>query len=63
MRTTIDQIKPAIKGNVISYKPCYFTKEIDEYKILRHALYSHDQGTLERKCRIEGIDRIPFVTM
>lgn len=51
MRTTIDQIKPALKGNVISYKPCYFPKEIDEYKILRHALYSHDQGTLERKCR------------
>jgi hypothetical protein len=63
MRSTINQIKPALKGNVISYKPCYFPKEIDEYKILRHALYSPDEGTLERKCLIEGIDKIPFVTM
>lgn len=35
MTTTIDQIKPAPKGSVVSYKPCY---PEDEYEVLRHVL-------------------------
>ncbi|MGP0128915.1 MAG: hypothetical protein ACTMUB_06520 [cyanobacterium endosymbiont of Rhopalodia musculus] len=43
---------------MVSYELCYLK---DGYEMLRHQLSLYTQGDLERKCRIEGSDRIPFV--
>ncbi|MEA5511695.1 hypothetical protein VB715_18125 [Crocosphaera sp. UHCC 0190] len=56
--TTIDQIPPAAKAEVMIYQPYYHK---DKHKILPYAISLYSQGHLEGQRRIEGGQGIPFV--
>ncbi|GBF79128.1 type IV pilus biogenesis protein EbsA [Aphanothece sacrum] len=56
--STIDQLEPAGKADVVVYQPYYHK---DKHKILPYALTLYGQGYLEGKREIEGSQGIPFV--
>lgn len=56
--TTIDQLEPAQKADIVIYQP-YYNK--DQHQILPYAISLYNQGHLEGKRRIEGTEGIPFV--
>jgi hypothetical protein len=56
--TTIEQIQPAAKAEVMMYQPYYHK---DKHKILPYAISLYSEGNLEGKRRIEGGKGVPFV--
>ncbi len=56
--TSIEDIKPAPKGQIMIYQP-YYPK--DKHKVLPYAISLYSQGHLEGTRRIEGGQGIPFV--
>ncbi len=58
--TTIEQIQPAAKAEVMMYQP-YYHKDKDKLNILPYAISLYSQGNLEGQRRIEGTKGVPFV--
>ncbi|WP_107670030.1 type IV pilus biogenesis protein EbsA [Cyanothece sp. BG0011] len=56
--TSIEDIQPAPKGQIMIYQPYYHK---DKHKILPYAISLYAQGHLEGTRRIEGAKGIPFV--
>ena len=55
--TSIDQLEPASKGDVMIYQPYYHK---DKHKILPLSISLYQQGRLEGERRIEGANGITF---
>lgn len=55
--TSIDQLEPASKGDVMIYQPYYHK---DKHKILPLSISLYQQGRLEGERRIEGSNGITF---
>ncbi|MGK7939412.1 MAG: type IV pilus biogenesis protein EbsA [Crocosphaera sp.] len=56
--STIEQIEPAAKAEVMIYQPYYHK---DKHKVLPYAISLYSQGHLEGERRIEGSKGVPFV--
>jgi hypothetical protein len=56
--STIEQIKPASKADVIIYIP-YYSKNKHDW--LPHAIALYNGGSLEGNREVEGGEKIPFV--
>ncbi len=56
--STIEQIQPAAKAEVMIYQPYYHK---DKHTVLPYAISLYSQGHLEGERRIEGSQGVPFV--